>query len=99
MRERWNVQIRGLVQGVFFRDTVRRIAARYEVHGFVRNVGTNVVEIEAEGAPNVVNAFIADVLAHPPPGARIDDARSKAVAVLDEAGFSVKGDLHQSIGE
>jgi len=93
------VQIRGLVQGVFFRDTVRRIAARYEVHGFVRNVGTNVVEIEAEGAPNVVNAFIADVLAHPPPGARIDDARSKAVAVLDEAGFSVKGDLHQSIGE
>lgn len=93
------MQIRGLVQGVFFRDTVRRIAARYEVHGFVRNVGTNVVEIEAEGAPNVVNAFIADVLAHPPPGARIDDARSKAVAVLDEAGFSVKGDLHQSIGE
>ncbi|MBV9056998.1 MAG: acylphosphatase [Candidatus Eremiobacteraeota bacterium] len=93
------MQIRGLVQGVFFRDTVRRIAARYEVHGFVRNVGTNVVEIEAEGAPNVVNAFIADVLAHPPPGARIDDARSKAVAVLGETGFSVKGDLHQSIGE
>jgi len=57
------------------------------------------VEIEAEGAPNVVNAFIADVLAHPPPGARIDDARSKAVAVLGETGFSVKGDLHQSIGE
>ena len=93
------MQIRGLVQGVFFRDTVRRIAARYEVHGFVRNVGTNVVEIEAEGAPNVVNAFIADVLAHPPPGARIDDARSKAVAVLDEAGFSVKGDLRHSIDE
>ena len=94
MRERRNVQIRGCVQGVFFRATVRRIAARYDVQGFVRNAGTNVVEIEAEGASEVLNAFIADVLAHPPADARIDDVRSKTVAVLGETGFSIKADLH-----
>ncbi|MBV9028425.1 MAG: acylphosphatase [Candidatus Eremiobacteraeota bacterium] len=99
MRERRNVRIRGGVQGVFFRATVRRIASRYDVHGFVRNVGTDVVEIEAEGAAEVVNAFIADVLAHPPPGARIDDLRSEAVAVLRETGFCVKADLRMRAGE
>lgn len=99
MRERRNVRIRGRVQGIFFRATVRRIAARYDVHGFVRNVGTDVVEIEAEGAAEVINAFIADVLAHPPPGAQIDDARSKAVPVLGETGFSVKADLRMGAGE
>ncbi|MBV8198119.1 MAG: acylphosphatase [Candidatus Eremiobacteraeota bacterium] len=89
MRERRNVRIRGVVQGVFFRETVSRIAARYDVHGFVRNVASNTVEIEAEGEPKVVNAFITDVLAHPPSGARITSVQSTKAPVLDEAGFSV----------
>lgn len=90
MQERQSVQIRGSVQGVFFRETVCRLASRYDVNGFVRNVGQNVVEIEVEGAPHVVNAFIADVLAHPPPAARIGDVRSAPAPVTGERGFSVK---------
>jgi hydrogenase maturation factor HypF (carbamoyltransferase family) len=88
--ERRNVKIRGLVQGVFFRETVCRIASRYNVHGFVRNVGRDIVEIEAEGDPNVVSSFISDVLAHPPTAARIDDVGSSSVAVLGERGFLVE---------
>lgn len=84
------MKIQGSVHGVFFRETVRRIASLYNVHGFVRNVGNDVVEIEAEGDPSVVSAFIADVLANPPPGARIDDVRSLLAPVLDEGGFSVE---------
>ena len=90
VRERRNVQIRGFVQGVFFRETVHGIASRYNVHGFVRNVGRDVVEIEAEGDPEVLNAFFSDVLAHPPPMARIDDVRSTSTRVSEERGFSVK---------
>lgn len=81
------MKIRGFVQGVFFRDTVRRIASRYDVHGFVRNVGHDIVEIEAEGEPDVVSSFIDDVLAHPPRDARIQDVRSSSGPVLGETGF------------
>jgi len=51
--ERRNLKIRGIVQGVFFRETVRRTASRYGVRGFVRNVGFDALEIEAEGEPKV----------------------------------------------
>jgi acylphosphatase len=90
MRERRNIRIRGVVQGVFFRETVRATASRYDICGFVRNLGSDTVEIEAEGAPNTLDAFIADVLAHPPPAARIDDVQSIAVPAIGEEGFTVR---------
>ncbi len=89
MRERRSVKIRGVVQGVFFRETVRRFASRYDVHGFVRNVGLDVVEVEAEGKPHVVEAFIADVLAHPPAAARIEDVWSTSMPAQGDVGFSI----------
>ncbi|MGA9019565.1 MAG: acylphosphatase [Candidatus Cybelea sp.] len=89
MRERRNLKIRGTVQGVFFRETVRRTAKRYDVTGFVRNVAFDALEIEAEGEPTVVNSFIEEILAHPPRGARIEDVRSTAVPPRGGEGFSV----------
>lgn len=89
MRERRNLKIRGIVQGVFFRETVRRIASRYAVTGYVRNVGVNVLEVEAEGEPTVVNAFIEDILAHPPREASIEDVGSTAILPRGDAHFSV----------
>jgi hydrogenase maturation factor HypF (carbamoyltransferase family) len=89
VRDRRNLKIRGVVQGVFFRETVCRIASRYDVHGFVRNVGHETVEIEVEGEPNVVSAFIGDLLAHPPRAARIEDVRSMSAPALGEVGFSI----------
>jgi len=89
MRERRRVTIRGAVQGVFFRETVRRVALRHDVHGFVRNVGPGALEIEAEGEPHVVEAFIADVVAHPPTGARIVDVESTPMQAQGDVGFLV----------
>lgn len=74
---------------MFFRETVRRMALLYDVTGFVRNVGPDGLEVEAEGAPNVVNAFIESVLARPPRGARIEDVRSSLVPLRGDEGFSV----------
>lgn len=79
--------MRGLVQGVFFRETVRRIASRYDICGFVRNVGSDAVEIEAEGEPETLDAFMADVLAHPPRAASIEDVQSSTVPTVGGAGF------------
>lgn len=96
MRERRDVTIQGAVQGVFFRETVRRIASRYDVHGFVRNVGRDEVEIQVEGEPQIVAAFIADVLAHPPAEARIKNVRSAVVEIKGNLGFTVAPSLRVS---
>jgi acylphosphatase len=93
MRERRNLQIRGIVQGVFFRETVRNIASLYDVTGFVRNVGFDRLEVEAEGEPNVVKAFIDTILAYPPGEARIEDVRSTAVSPEGDEDFSVMPSL------
>jgi acylphosphatase len=93
VRERRNVKIRGLVQGVFFRDTVRRIALRYQVAGFVRNVDRDIVEIEAEGEPATVAAFLEDVVAHPPPHARVQDVQAIHVPAQNEDSFRVAPSL------
>jgi acylphosphatase len=63
----------GRVQGVGFRYTVTRIARRHAVAGTVRNLRAGArVEIDAEGEDGAVEAFLADVLANPPRGARVD---------------------------
>jgi acylphosphatase len=89
VRERRNVEIRGIVQGVFFRETIRRIATRYDVTGYARNVGSDTLEVEAEGEPKIVTAFIEDILAHPPRGARVEDVRSTTVLPRGDADFLV----------
>ena len=94
MIERRRVTIRGFVQGVYFRETVRRIAEAYAVSGFVRNVGRELVELHAEGTPEVVSAFIAEVLENPPPAAVVEDVRHENVPPTGEPGFSV----HRTIG-
>jgi acylphosphatase len=67
------VTLSGRVQGVGFRYTVERIARRHDVAGTVRNLSAGErLEIDVEGAPEAVEAFLGDVLARPPRGARID---------------------------
>jgi acylphosphatase len=51
----------GRVQGVFFRATAREIAQRHGVSGYARNQHDGTVELEAEGPPAKVEAFLAEV--------------------------------------
>jgi acylphosphatase len=87
--ERRRVSIHGLVQGVFFRETVRQISLRHAVVGFVRNAARDRVEIEAEGEPAAVAAFIDEVLAHPPAAARVEGATVTALPPRGDATFVV----------
>ena len=83
------VTLGGIVQGVGFRYTVLQIAARHAVAGTVRNVRAGErVEIDAQGDDEALAAFVADVLANPPPGARIDRVERTAAAPRRLAGFS-----------
>jgi acylphosphatase len=52
------VIVRGRVQGVFFRDTVRRMAESRGVAGWVRNREDGAVEAVFEGSPDAVESLV-----------------------------------------
>lgn len=56
---RQRVVVSGQVQGVFFRDTTRREAARHGVAGWVCNRRDGAVEAVFEGPRSAVDALVA----------------------------------------
>jgi acylphosphatase len=48
----------GRVQGVGFRYTTLQVAREYDVAGYVKNLVDGRVQLEAEGRPEEVEAFI-----------------------------------------
>jgi acylphosphatase len=68
---RRRVVVHGLVQGVFFRDSVRRRAEPLGVRGWVRNSWDGTVEAVFEGEPDAVESLVRFV--HDGPrGAHVD---------------------------
>lgn len=68
---RRRVVVHGLVQGVFFRDSVRGLARAAGVHGWVRNTPDGSVEAVFEGEPEAVERLVA-FCRQGPRGARVD---------------------------
>jgi acylphosphatase len=62
---RRRVRAHGRVQGVFFRDSVRREAARRGVAGWARNCADGTAEAVFEGPEDAVEAMVAFVRAGP----------------------------------
>ncbi len=61
--EQREVVYEGVVQGVGFRYTARRVAARFVVTGYVRNLPDGRVLLVAEGPPEELDRFLAAVRA------------------------------------
>jgi acylphosphatase len=62
---RRRVVAHGRVQGVFFRDSTRREAARRGVAGWARNTAEGTVEAVFEGDEDAVEALVAFVRGGP----------------------------------
>ena len=62
-RQQREVYYAGSVQGVGFRYTVRSLAGRFEVTGFVRNLPDGRVHLVVEGEAAEVDAFLDAVKA------------------------------------
>jgi acylphosphatase len=87
MRRR--VVVHGQVQGVFFRDSLRRLAGELQVAGWARNTGTGTVEAVFEGPDAAVTRLI-DFAHNGPPEAVV--ARLEVFEEEPEglAGFSIR---------
>ncbi len=56
---RLHARVHGLVQGVYFRDTTRQVAATLGVKGWVRNAADGSVEVAAEGPRHALDSLLA----------------------------------------
>jgi acylphosphatase len=83
------VVIHGRVQGVFFRDSLGRLAGRHGVSGWARNTSEGTVEAVFEGEPAALDRLVSFAHVGPP------DAHVDRVEVYDEepeglSGFSIR---------
>jgi acylphosphatase len=88
-RVRKRVVVHGHVQGVFFRDTIRREARRRDVTGWVGNRFDGAVEAVFEGPPEAVAAML-EVCGRGPRGARVERVESQDEEPQGLHGFEVR---------
>jgi acylphosphatase len=87
---RMHAIIHGTVQGVFFRDTTKRIASGLGLKGYVRNMDDGCVEVVAEGLHNKLSELI-HFCSKGPEGDKVSKINIKIEKPTNEFhGFEVK---------
>lgn len=80
----------GRVQGVGFRYFTAALAAREDVHGWIRNTPDGRVEIAAEGEPDAIDRF-ERAIRQGPAGARVEHVDVTAAALAARTpGFVIR---------
>jgi len=82
------IWIRGIVQGVGFRPFVYTQAVNLDLTGWVRNTSSG-VELEINGTPDKITAFIRTLENNPPPLSRIDELSIEDCQPNGYAGFEI----------
>ncbi len=83
-----HIHVRGVVQGVGFRPFVYGLALRHALTGWVRNT-TSGVDIEVDGSPEGLSAFLGELREKAPPLARIDEISVRERPANGYAGFEI----------
>ena len=84
-----HVVVSGRVQGVFFRESTKRLADKLGIKGYVMNLPSGEVEIVAWGSESAVNSLI-EWCHSGPPLARVDNVVVKEASPGDFPGFEIK---------
>ena len=72
MKKRVKLNIRGKVQGVWFRGSTEKEAIKLNIKGWVKNNSDGSVSVVAEGDEEALKTLI-QWCKHGPTGARVDD--------------------------
>ncbi len=83
------VVVTGRVQGVSFRWSLRRVADRHGVSGWVRNRDDGAVEAHLEGDADAVETVEAWLHAGGPPAAEVAEVLVTPAEVTGVTGFSI----------
>jgi acylphosphatase len=86
---RRRVVVHGHVQGVFFRDSARRLAQRHGVAGWVANRPDGAVEAVFEGQADAVERLVA-FSRKGPRGAQVESVEVSEEEPEDLRGFGVR---------
>ena len=86
---RRRVIVRGFVQGVFFRDSTRRLAQRHGVSGWVANRADGAVEAVFEGEADAVQRLVA-FSREGPRGAQVESVEVTEEEPEGLSGFAVR---------
>jgi acylphosphatase len=86
---RRRVVVHGYVQGVFFRDSTRRLAQRHGIAGWVTNRADGAVEAVFEGEPDDVERLVRFMHAGPR-GAAVEVADVTEEEPEGLSGFAVR---------
>ena len=89
MNVRCRVRITGRVQGVGFRDFVRRRATAIGLVGFVRNEPDGSVTAEIEGGREIVQSFLDLLRDSPPRFAQVEEVDVQDVTPTGDASFRI----------
>lgn len=88
MKTHYSIQIYGRVQNIGFRYFAVMKAGEYQICGTVKNEPDETVVIEAEGAREQLDIFLADIKKGPG-WARVDDVKVTQLPVADYTDFRV----------
>ena len=83
---RKKLRVSGVVQGVGFRPFVYRLANKHKLSGHVLNTSSN-VELEIEGTPEALEAFLHDLTTETPALADLRELITEDTLPLGEQQF------------
>lgn len=86
---RYRVVVSGRVQGVWYRESCRRVARELGVGGWVRNNADGTVEAVIEGDPGAVDQLL-DWMRSGPPHAVVVRLDHHEEPLVGEPGFAVR---------
>lgn len=86
-----HIEVRGHVQGVFFRSTTEDLATERGLAGWVRNNPDGTVEAWLEGDANAIGEVEEWMRQGGPPRARVEAVTAEDVAPRGFEGFEVGG--------
>src|SRR4051812_7126223 len=87
-----HIEIRGTVQGVGYRPWVFQVARRMDIRGVVRNDSRG-VSIDAFGASDALDGFVAALRSDTPPAARVRSVTCLAIPFVRHSAFAIAGSM------
>ena len=92
---RWEIKVKGIVQGVGFRPFVYRLAFKYQLTGRVKNTPQGVL-IDLEGGEDKIAEFKAELKSNFPPLAQIEAINFEEKSVQGYKKFEIKDSQNNS---